>query len=164
MEFECSLTSSQDPATCQLLQPNPSSPFHLSNTLFNVIHQPIHISWVPFHHATARPQVADGGNDLQIRSAAANALKKHSRANNKGFSSSLSVGRGEEQRNTVYWTGIHFVKRTPYWGACRADSCLAVNFSIWGTGTVGERRENGTSAVGSLYRRTGKTRLSDGTN
>jgi hypothetical protein len=26
----------------------------------------VHVKWVPCHHGTARPQVADGGDGLQI--------------------------------------------------------------------------------------------------
>jgi hypothetical protein len=42
----------------------------------------------------ARPQVADGGDGLQIWMVAANILNKQSRAADKGWSSSLGVGRG----------------------------------------------------------------------
>jgi hypothetical protein len=50
--------------------------------------------WVPCHHGTARPQVADGGDGLQIWRVAANILNKQSRTADKGLSSSLGVGRG----------------------------------------------------------------------
>jgi hypothetical protein len=42
----------------------------------------------------ARPQVADGGNSLQIWNVAVNILNKQSRTADKGWSSSLGVGRG----------------------------------------------------------------------
>jgi hypothetical protein len=42
----------------------------------------------------ARPQVADGGNTLQVWRVAANILNKQSRTADKGWSSSLGVGRG----------------------------------------------------------------------
>jgi hypothetical protein len=42
----------------------------------------------------ARPQVADGGDGLQILRVAANILNKQSRTADKGLSSSLGVGRG----------------------------------------------------------------------
>jgi len=45
------------------------------------------------HHATARPQVADGEYGLQICRVTANILNKQSRTADKGYSS-LSVGRG----------------------------------------------------------------------
>jgi hypothetical protein len=35
-----------------------------------------HVTWVPCHHGMARPQVADGGDGLQIWEVAANILKK----------------------------------------------------------------------------------------
>jgi hypothetical protein len=54
----------------------------------------IHVRWVPCHHGMARPQVADGGNDLQIWRVAANVFNKQSRTADKGWSSSLGVGRG----------------------------------------------------------------------
>jgi hypothetical protein len=39
-----------------------------------------HFRWVPFHKGTARPQVADGGDGLQIWRVAANILNKEPRA------------------------------------------------------------------------------------
>jgi hypothetical protein len=48
----------------------------------------------PFHHGTARPQVADGGDGLEVRRVAANILNKQSRTSEKGWSSSLGVWRG----------------------------------------------------------------------
>jgi hypothetical protein len=53
-----------------------------------------HVKWVPCHHGMARPQVADGGEGLQIRRVAANILNKQSRTADKGWPSSLGVGRG----------------------------------------------------------------------
>jgi hypothetical protein len=53
-----------------------------------------HVRWVPCHHCMARPQVADGGDALQFWRAAANILNKQSRTADKGWSSSLGVGRG----------------------------------------------------------------------
>jgi hypothetical protein len=44
----------------------------------------------------ARPQVADGGDGLQIWRVAANILNKQSRTADKGWSSSLGVGCGEK--------------------------------------------------------------------
>jgi hypothetical protein len=54
-----------------------------------------HVKCVPCHHGTARPQVADGGEGLQIRRVAANILNKQSRIADKGWPSSLGVGRGD---------------------------------------------------------------------
>jgi hypothetical protein len=51
-------------------------------------------AWVPCHHGMARPQVAGGGNGLQIWRVAANTLNKQSRTADKGWSSILGVGRG----------------------------------------------------------------------
>jgi hypothetical protein len=48
----------------------------------------------PCHHGMAHPQVVDGGNGLQIWRVAGNILNKHSRTADKGWSSSLGVGRG----------------------------------------------------------------------
>jgi hypothetical protein len=42
-----------------------------------------HVRWVPCHHGMARPQVADGGNGLQIWRVAANILNKQSRTADK---------------------------------------------------------------------------------
>jgi hypothetical protein len=54
----------------------------------------VHVKWVPCHHGMVRPQVADGGDGLQIWSVAANVLNKQSRTADRGWSSSLGVGRG----------------------------------------------------------------------
>jgi hypothetical protein len=50
--------------------------------------------WVPCHHGMVHPQVADGGDGLQIWKVAVNILNKQSRTADKGWSSSLGVGRG----------------------------------------------------------------------
>jgi hypothetical protein len=48
----------------------------------------------PCQHGMARPQVADGGNGLQIWRITANILNKQTRTADKVWSSSLGVGRG----------------------------------------------------------------------
>jgi hypothetical protein len=53
-----------------------------------------HVRWVPCHHGMARPQVADGGDALQVWRVAANILNKQSRTANKEWPSNLGVGRG----------------------------------------------------------------------
>jgi hypothetical protein len=60
-----------------------------------------HVRWVPCHHGTAaRPQVADGGDGLQIWKVAANIMNKQSRTTDKGRSSSLGVERGANNPST----------------------------------------------------------------
>jgi hypothetical protein len=54
----------------------------------------VHFRWVPCHHGMERPQVADGGDALQLWRAAAIILNKPSRTADKGWSSSLGVERG----------------------------------------------------------------------
>jgi hypothetical protein len=49
--------------------------------------------WVPCHHGMARPQVADGGDGLQMWRTATNILNKQSWTANKGWVSSFGVGR-----------------------------------------------------------------------
>jgi hypothetical protein len=44
----------------------------------------IHVRWDPCHHGMARPQVADGGDGLQIWWVAANILNNQSREADKG--------------------------------------------------------------------------------
>jgi hypothetical protein len=53
-----------------------------------------HVRWVPCHYGMARPQVADGGDALQLWREAANIVNKQSRTADKGWSSILGVGRG----------------------------------------------------------------------
>jgi hypothetical protein len=60
-----------------------------------------HDRWVPCHHVMARLQVADGGDGLQIRTVAANKLNKQSRTADKGWSSSMGVGRGTNNLLTI---------------------------------------------------------------
>jgi hypothetical protein len=53
----------------------------------------IHVKYVPCHHCMARPQVVDGGDGLRTWSVAANILNKRSRTADRGWSSSLGIGR-----------------------------------------------------------------------
>jgi hypothetical protein len=53
-----------------------------------------HVRLVPCHHGMARPQVADGGNGLQIWRVAADILTKQSRTADKGWSPNVGLGRG----------------------------------------------------------------------
>jgi hypothetical protein len=50
--------------------------------------------WALFHHGMARPQVADGGDGLQIWMVAADILDKQSRTADKRWYSNLGVGGG----------------------------------------------------------------------
>jgi hypothetical protein len=50
--------------------------------------------WVPCHHGMVCPQVADGGNGLQIWRVPAKILNKQLRTADKGWSSSLGLGVG----------------------------------------------------------------------
>jgi hypothetical protein len=82
----------------------PSSPTRLSGKLSGQLRtrrakcgghrRTDHVRWVPCHHGMARPQVADGGDALQLWSEAANILNKHSRTADKGWSSSWGLGVG----------------------------------------------------------------------
>jgi hypothetical protein len=54
----------------------------------------MHVRWVPCHHGMVCPQVADGGDALQFWREAANILNKQVRTADKGWSSSLGIGRG----------------------------------------------------------------------
>jgi hypothetical protein len=53
-----------------------------------------HVKRVHCHHGMARPRVADRGDGLQIWRVVANMLNKHTRTADRGWSSSLGVGRG----------------------------------------------------------------------
>jgi hypothetical protein len=69
-----------------------------------------HIKWVPCHHGMARPQVVDGGDGLQIWRVAANVLNKQSRTTDRGWSSSMEVGRGannHHRKTTNLLQNIH---------------------------------------------------------
>jgi hypothetical protein len=54
----------------------------------------IHIIFFPYHHGMARPQVADGGDGLQVWRAAANILNKKSRTADEGGPSAWVLGVG----------------------------------------------------------------------
>jgi hypothetical protein len=53
----------------------------------------INVRRVPCHHGMVRPQVADGGDGLQVWRVPVNILNKQSRTADKGWSSSLGVVR-----------------------------------------------------------------------
>jgi hypothetical protein len=54
----------------------------------------IHVKWVCCHNGMACPQVADGGDGLQIWRIAANILNNQSMTVDRGWSSRLGVGQG----------------------------------------------------------------------
>jgi hypothetical protein len=55
-------------------------------------HLSLHVTWVPCHHGMARPQVADGGRAPDTEGSCE--YIKQSWTTDKGWSSSLGVGRG----------------------------------------------------------------------
>jgi hypothetical protein len=55
---------------------------------------PVRWGRVPCHHVMVHPQVADGGDSLQIWRVAANIWNKQSWRADKGWSSSLGLGVG----------------------------------------------------------------------
>jgi hypothetical protein len=70
----------------------------------------LHVKWVPCHHGMTRPQVADGGDGLQIWRVAANILNKQSRTANNWWSSNLGLGEGitpRRKRNEMLHTASH---------------------------------------------------------
>jgi hypothetical protein len=78
---------------------------HQTNVYPYEFYYRFHVKCVPCQHGMARPQVADGGEGLQIWRVVANILNKQSRTADKGWPSSLGVGRGittphRKKRNT----------------------------------------------------------------
>jgi hypothetical protein len=63
--------------------------------------QSLHVKWVPYHHRMACPQVADGGEGLQIWRVTANILNKEYWTTDKGWSSRLGVGHGPNNPLTI---------------------------------------------------------------
>jgi hypothetical protein len=63
-----------------------------------------HVKWVPCHHDMAHPHVAGRGDGLQIWKVAVNILNKQSRTADRGWPSSLGIGRGANNphRKTLY--------------------------------------------------------------
>jgi hypothetical protein len=59
-----------------------------------------HVKWVPCHRGMTPPQVADGGDGLQVWRVAANILNKQSGTADKGWSS--SVGLQTSHRKTSF--------------------------------------------------------------
>jgi hypothetical protein len=60
-----------------------------------------HVTWVACYHGMARPPVAVGEDGLQIWRVAVNTLNKQSRTADRGWSSSLGVGRGANNPPTL---------------------------------------------------------------
>jgi hypothetical protein len=54
----------------------------------------VHVKWLLGHRCIAHPQVADGGDSLQIWRVAAYILSKQSRTADRGWSSSFGFGGG----------------------------------------------------------------------
>jgi hypothetical protein len=54
----------------------------------------VHVRWVPCHYGLARPQVADGGDGLQIWRVPENMLNKQSRTAKRDGPPAWGVGRG----------------------------------------------------------------------
>jgi hypothetical protein len=61
--------------------------------IFWILYWATHDKLVHRHHGMACPLVAEEGDDLQVQIVAANILNKQSRIADKGFPSSLDVGR-----------------------------------------------------------------------
>jgi hypothetical protein len=55
----------------------------VSDSNINTMKRKCHVRWVPCHHGMAGPQVADGGDGLQIWRVAAIILNKQSRTANR---------------------------------------------------------------------------------
>jgi hypothetical protein len=51
----------------------------VSDSNINTMKSKCHVKWVPCHHGMARPQVADGGDGLQIWRVAVTIFNKQSR-------------------------------------------------------------------------------------
>jgi hypothetical protein len=62
--------------------------------IFSPLFLAFHVRWVLCHHGTARPQVANGGDGLQMDVSGKYILNKQSRTVDNGWSSSLGVERG----------------------------------------------------------------------
>jgi hypothetical protein len=73
-----------------------AKPLAISTRFFFFAIEPLrsHVRWVPCHHGMARPLVADGENGFQTWRVAVNILNNQSRTADKGWTSSLGVGRG----------------------------------------------------------------------
>jgi len=64
---------------------------HSDNFTFTL---PFYVTWVSCYHSMGRSQVADGGDGLQMWRVAVNISNKKWQTDEKGWSSSLGVGRG----------------------------------------------------------------------
>lgn len=61
--------------------------------------QIFHVGWLLCHHGMVRPQVADGGDSMQVRRIAENTTHKQLRRADQGWSSSLSLRLGTNRSN-----------------------------------------------------------------
>jgi hypothetical protein len=85
------------------------------------------LSGVPCNHGMARPRVADIGDGLQIWRVAANILNKQSRTADRGWPSSLGVGRGLTIPAVKHYICCEVCTRTSemdgFSGTTQAGSC-----------------------------------------
>jgi hypothetical protein len=92
MECEGPLLCSEQPAMVL----NQINPVHNTPSSFTRVYN----KWVPYHYVMVRPQVADGGADLQIRRVTANILNKQSRIADKWWPSNFGIGHGVNHSST----------------------------------------------------------------
>jgi hypothetical protein len=103
------LSPSWEAANCAATQELPSILWNPFITMFTrVVHWSLSwarsiqsiSSYLSKIHGMARPQVADGGDGLQVWRVAENILNKQSQTVDTGSSSSLGVGRGTNNSST----------------------------------------------------------------
>jgi hypothetical protein len=68
----------------------------VSDSNINTKKSKCHVTWVPCHHVMARPQVADGGDDLQIWRVAAIILNMQSLTDTREWICRLVIWTGSE--------------------------------------------------------------------
>jgi hypothetical protein len=84
----------------------------------------LHVKWLLYHHGMARPQVAIGGDGLQLWAVAANILNKQLRTADKEWPSGLGVGLTAYRKN-------RFVTKYYKWPrTCRALVNKVTNFRV----------------------------------
>jgi hypothetical protein len=99
----------------------------VSDSNINTSKSNCHVMWVPCHYSMARPQVADGGDGLQIWRVAAIILNKKSLTVEREWLCRLECWPGADNPHCKYCTCYLIFKRA----SLRTEISYNILFELW---------------------------------